>query len=143
MANYPSFDEFYRPQFRTTLEAEFLKVEDAVSQTRKTTNPDDAERLLEKACDELKSNCNKKIDEVKEAVKQKRPKNPTAEQEQQYAKFIGAMTVGFRTINGVLDTIFQHLQMLIATVTYWIRQGIGWAASTVSDTFSAIRSLYS
>ena len=141
MGNYPSFEESYGPQLRNTFGAEVRKTEDAVNRTSQITDADEAEESLDEACDELKRNCNKKIDEMKEEVKQKRPKNPTAEEEQRYAQFIGAMAVGFRTFSNVLNAIFQRLRDLIATVIDWIRRGIAWTALTVREAFSAIRSL--
>ena len=104
-------------------------------------NADEAEDLLDKACDQCQSTLVTKMNEVKASVKQKRTNCTTVEEKQKYTVFVKAVTDGIRSTQGLFDSMFQRLRDLVGTVVGWIRDGVRWLGNKVAGIFTRIRSL--
>lgn len=86
MANFPTFDEYYRPKLHRSLERDVDQLEKQVNQVQDSTDADEAERLL---------------DEIKASVKSKSATCTNSEDREKYALFVKEVA------NGILRSHFH------------------------------------
>ena len=143
MAQYPSFNEHYRPQIQNQLNQNVDHMERKINEAQQLKDADEAERMLDEACDKCLENVQEHVNGIKASIKQKRPSSSASSQEQKrYTDFVAASATGVNQTKGLFDTIFARIRNMINTVVEWIRKGLAWMASRIVDTFKIIRSLF-
>ena len=143
MAQFPSFDEHFRPQIQNSLNQHLNSMERKVNEAQQSNDADEAEKMLDQACEECVKTVQSEVNRIKASIKDKRP-SETSSQEQKdgYRVFLQAATAGFLQTQGLFAEIFSRLRNIVSTVVDWIRKGLGWIGSKIRDAFSAIRSLF-
>ena len=139
MANFSSFDQQYRSALHDKLNENVNIMQQKVNQVQSMSDPDAAERALDEACDGCLNRVANHVKEIKESARQKRASCKTPADEQRYAVFVQGVASGIQATQSLIDNIFTKIRNLVETVVGWIRAGISWMASTITDVFNTIR----
>ena len=138
--SYPTFEGEYQPRLRNFLERDVIgSLQTRLEHVRSTNDVDEAERLLDEACDQCLGQVTTEINSIKSDVKRRRQDTNS---EQSYITFVQGVTVGIRRTEGLFQQIFGRIRSLITTVVDWIRSGISWVGEQIQETFHAIRNFF-
>ncbi|CAF1431256.1 unnamed protein product [Adineta ricciae] len=139
MANFSSFEQQYQSALHDKLSENVNIMQQKVNQAQSMSDADAAERALDEACDGCLNRVANHVKEIKESARQKRASCKTPADEQRYTTFIQGVASGIQATQSLIDTIFTQIRNLVVTVVSWIRMGISWMASTITDVFNSIR----
>jgi hypothetical protein len=142
MNTFPTFNDIYRPILEKDLDRHVDFMERKVNEAQRANDADEAERLLDEACDQCVDKVRVQMEEIKASVKQKGTTCTSSEDKQRYKSFVEGVTTGIRSTQGLFDKIFARIRNIVRTVVDWIRAGLGWMANVVTETFNTIRSLF-
>ena len=142
MTQFPSFLELFQPQIQSIFNRDVDYMERKINEVQQLNDADEAERLLDQACDEFLANYERQMNEIRASIKQKRPSHTSPTEQNRYNIFVEAATVGIRQNQGSFDTIFSRLRSIVSTVVDWIRKGLAWNENLIRDHFNGIRSLF-
>ncbi len=142
MTTLPTFDDLYRPILQTNLDRHVDFMERKVNEAQRAKDADEAEKLLEEACNQCVNKVRDQMEEIKASVKQKGTTCTNSEDRQKYTSFVQAVTAGIRSSQGLFDQIFARIRNIVKTVVIWIREGLAWMTNVVTEAFKTVRSLF-
>ena len=142
MATFPTFDGYYRPELHRNLKRDVDKLESQVNQVQDSTDADEAERLLDKVCNQCVDQFKTQMEEIKVSVKSKSAMCTNSEDREKYTLFVKEVANGIRSTQAFFDRIFERIRHIVQTVVNWIRNGLNWITNIVTDTFKTIQEFF-
>jgi hypothetical protein len=125
MTTFPSFNDHYRPQLQRHLDRDVVDfMETKVKEAQRINDADEAERLLDQACDQCVQNVKVQMDEIKASVRQKGTTCTSSEDRQKYTLFVEEVTAGIRSTQELFDEIFERIREIVKPVIDRIKQGL-------------------
>jgi hypothetical protein len=139
-----SFDDEFQPQITSTLSTVVDHMHEKMRLTE-SSSVDDAERMLDEACNDCVKTFTTKMDEIKASVKRGKPDPSSStynEDERKYKAYVEAATKGIEKSKNLFDTVFERIRDIVSTVIECIKAGVDWIWNQLNDAFSSIRSLW-
>ena len=113
-------------------------MERKIEEVREKDDENEAERLLDEACDQCVNKFKAQMEDIKASVKQRGVNCTSPEDQQKYEMYVERVTASVNLTQGLFDTIFSRIRSIVTNVVDWIRQGVGWMTNVVTDTLKAI-----
>ena len=113
-------------------------MERKIEEVRQKNDENEAERLLDEACDQCVNKFKAQMEDIKASVKQRGVNCTSPEDQQKYEMYVERVTASVNLTQGLFDTIFSRIRSIVTNVVDWIRQGVGWMTNVVTDTLKAI-----
>ncbi|CAF2982152.1 unnamed protein product [Rotaria sp. Silwood2] len=139
-----SFDEEFQPQITNTLNTIVDHIQETVNKAE-PLSADDAEKMLDDACDDCINTFKTKIEEIRASARRARP-DPSSqtydEDEKMYTAYITAVATGIEQSKSFFDTVFERIRNIVSTVVECIKAGVKWAWDQLTAAFDSIKSLY-
>ncbi|CAF0874913.1 unnamed protein product [Rotaria sordida] len=107
-----SFDEEFQPQITNTLNTLVDHIQGKMDNAE-SSSVDEAENLLDDACNDCIKTFETKIEEIKTSARRARPdpSSPTyAEDNKKYAVYITAVATGIEQSKSLFDTVFERIR---------------------------------
>ena len=138
-----SFDEEFNPQITDTLNAVVDHMQGKMIDA-KSLSVDEAEKLLDNACDNCIKTFQSKMEEIKASAKKVKPDPSSAtyyEDNKKYTAYIATVATGFDKSKSLFDTVFDRIRHIVSTVIDCIKLGMNWIWEQLNETFASIRFL--
>ncbi|CAF2134439.1 unnamed protein product [Rotaria magnacalcarata] len=122
------FDEEFQPQIRHMLNTSVDHIQEQMANVE-SLSADEAEKLLEHACDDFVKTIQTKVEEIKSSVKQRKPdpSSPTyTEDNKKYTAYTVAVAAGMEQSKSLIDTILNSIRNIVSTVVECIRASVEW-----------------
>lgn len=113
--------------------------------TASSLSADQAEQLLDEACNGLYEKVKSEVEGIKATVKKNKP-NPSSAtyttDKQKYDAYITAVATSIKKSANLLELVFKQIRTIVSTIIEWIRAGTAWAWDRITDGFNALRHLW-
>lgn len=139
-----SFEDEFQPQITSTLSTVVDHMHEKM-RLAESSSVDDAERMLEEACDNCVKTFKTKMDEIKGSVRKAKPDPSSStynEDEKKYKAYVEATAKGIEKTRSLFDKVFERIRDIVSTVIDCIKAGVGWIWNQLNEAFASIRSLW-
>jgi hypothetical protein len=139
-----SFDEEFQPEITSTLDTVVDHIQ-AKMRLAESSSVDDAEKMLDAACNDCVKTFQSKMEDIKASVRKAKP-DPSSttynEDEKKYTAYVEATAKGIEKSKTLFDTVFERIKSIVSTVIECIKAGVDWIWNQLNEAFTTIKSLW-
>jgi hypothetical protein len=139
-----SFDDEFHPQIVSTFNTMVDHLEEKMN-LAESSSIEDAERILDEACDNCVRTFQSKIDEIKASVKKCKPDPSSSsyhEDEKKYKAYVEATANGIAKSTSLFNQVFERLRGIVLHVVECIKAGIKYIWNQLNEAFAAVKALW-
>jgi ElaB/YqjD/DUF883 family membrane-anchored ribosome-binding protein len=139
-----SFDQEFQPQIENELNTVVNHIQTKMADA-KSLSVDEAEKLLDDACNDCIKTLQSKMEDIRDSVKTKRPDPSSStydEDNKKYTNYIAVVASGITKSKSLFDTVFYQIRSIVSTVIECIKAGANYIWDQLNEAFNSVRSLF-